>query len=175
MSPMSRFFHAARSSDTPEATPPAHMGPPPAQARMVMLDIVRLMLQSYDCPARDGWMRGLALAEAAWGPARGARVFAELARCLDAMRRARRSPYLYANPDCAHCGRSPTPHEELLLQCLGHALHGREAEMAGAAMLLCEANPCAPLLVALQRVAAVATETAPEAETAAPQTFLFRS
>lgn len=119
----------------------------------LVLQILRLQIQSHIQPERHGWQRGLALATAKFGPVEGPQVFAAIAGMLAEMSRARRSIFRFSNPDCPGCAASMTAHESLFLQCLTLVRTESPDKAERAAFLLCEANPCPGFLAATTHLA----------------------
>jgi len=120
-----------------------------------LLQILRLQIQSQIQPERHGWQRGLALANALWGPVQGPQVFAAVAAMLEDMSRARRSIFRFSNPDCPGCAATMTAHESLFLQCFTLMRAEAPDKARRSAFLLCEANPCPGFLAATERLAGV--------------------
>jgi hypothetical protein len=145
MEDISRIATRASSQDT--ATAPLRKPWQPAVLRML-----RLMIDSYRAPERDGWCHALGHAQALWGEARGALVFADLAQVLVRMRTARQSPFGFGRTDAPQI--APTRHETLFLQVITLTLAGRPDRAEAVADLLCETNDCTEYLAAVRRLAA---------------------
>ncbi|WP_444461760.1 hypothetical protein [Rhodobacter capsulatus] len=117
-----------------------------------VLAVLRLMIDSYRAPERDGWCLALDRAQARWGETRGAIVFADLAQVLSRLRVTRHSPFGFGRVDGSQ--PRPTRHEALFLQVarLSHAGHATQAEAV--ATLLCEGNEVTAYLTAVRRLVA---------------------
>ena len=138
-------------------TAPAKPAPP---WRPAVLRLLRLMIDSYRAPERDGWCLALSRAQDLWGDSRGALIFADLAQVLGRMRQARQSPFGFGHPEASD--DAPTRHEALFLQVIALARQDRAAQAAAVAALLCEANDAADYLQAVHRLAARLGQSAPQ-------------
>jgi hypothetical protein len=141
--------------DTGDAVPAGHDIP------VHLLRILRLQIQNLQQPQNGGALRGMHLAVALWGETRGPQVFYHLAMTFDQMRRARRSPFNYSNPDCACCADKITPNEKLFLQVIGFQRAGAAGKAHASAFLLCEANPSLGFLDAAERLAKISPSYLP--------------
>lgn len=135
-------------SETDASTAPATAAP----WQDDVLAVLRLMIDSYRAPERDGWCLALDRAQARWGETRGAIIFADLAQVLARLRVARHSPFGFGRVDGSQ--PRPTRHEALFLQVarLSHAGHAAQAEAV--ATLLCEGNEITAYLNAVRRLVA---------------------
>lgn len=122
-------------------------------AERALLGIARLMFQTFSPADVGDWIAALTRAEAAFGPAQGAMIFARLARLLQCMRQSRRSVFLFNNPACPGCAAIVTEHERRLMLALVAARQGQAARAAIEVMMLCEGNEIDRVLAALDDLA----------------------
>lgn len=145
----------APSSAPPVSGLPVSGLPQAATARTpwqpALLRMLRLIIDSYRAPERDGWPRALELAQKHWGEARGALIFADLAQVLGRMREARKSPFGFGRAEAG--GTGPTRHESLFLQVIRLQNAGLDAQAERVATLLCELNETSAYLGATRRLA----------------------
>lgn len=152
------------SVHTPHSFAPNPPLPRPTEDGLAaLLHILRLQIQSFAQPERHGWMRGLVEAKQIWGQEQGPLIFAALADALGQMRRARKSAFGHANPDCPRCARTLTPHEGQFLQILRFFRAEAPEKAALTAYLLCEANPCDGFLRAARTLVQIAPSDLPGA------------
>ncbi|SOB92743.1 hypothetical protein [Rhodobacter maris] len=118
-----------------------------------LLRMLRLIIDSYRAPDRDGWSRSLRLAQVHWGEDRGALVFSDLARVLEEMRKARHSPFGFGAAQGEAATHGPTRHEALFLQTIRLQYAGLGAQADAVAHLLCECNETAAYLAAVRKLA----------------------
>ncbi|MEP2640413.1 hypothetical protein [Roseobacter sp.] len=116
---------------------------------IVCLDILRFFISTFAEPQSQNWMRGFARAAAAFGPTNGPVVAARLIALLQAVRRGRRSMFMYSNPDCPGCCKILTEHERRLICAINGQRHGRPQLARLQLMMLCEGNSTDAVLVQL--------------------------
>jgi len=128
----------------------------------IALTIARHFFQSFAQPASYAWINAFAEAEARFGMDAGPGIAARLLAGLQAMRRARRSVFMFNSASCRGCAAIATEHERRLMLSI-HALRRRRTSEARLEiMLLCEGNEVEPVLAALAAVArALGDEHAP--------------
>lgn len=86
------------------------------------------------------------VAQALFGPVRGAALFQGLSALVRTMAMARAEPFRYANPYCDGCARLLTRDERNLLAVLHHIRRSARGAATAHAIMLCEARPVAGLL-----------------------------
>ncbi|MEM9198237.1 MAG: hypothetical protein AAGD12_10330 [Pseudomonadota bacterium] len=118
-----------------------------------VLAIARHYFTSFAAPQCHGWISGISCALCVFGDRRGPEIAVAVLSAVQAMRRARRSTFCFNSPDCDTCAAHVTPHEQTLMSALRATAGQRREAAQGHAALLCEGNPVAPLLRALETLA----------------------
>lgn len=116
------------------------------------LGVMRHLFETFACPEGQGWLRALALAEMVQ-PERPGEFALALVRVVQAMRGARRSPFLFTSPGCPCCAPRLTEPERHLMSALMAVRRGTPARARVSTMLLCEGHDDSALLLALERLA----------------------
>ncbi len=119
----------------------------------VTLTVARLFFQSFCTPDSMAWIGAMAEAEARFGPEEGPLVAARLLGALQAIRRARRSTFLFNNPGCPGCSAIATEHERRLIVAIAALRRGDEGRARIEVMMLCEGNPGDRVVTALTALA----------------------
>lgn len=115
-----------------------------------VLAIARHYFTSFAAPQCQGWIAGISYALCEFGDRRGPEIAVAVLSAVQAMRQARRSTFCFNSPDCESCAAHVTPHEQTLMSALRATAGQRHEAAQGHAALLCEGNPVAPLLRALE-------------------------
>lgn len=142
----------ARPSRMPEPNPNPPM-PEAGTAEAIVLEVLRLQIQSLVSADERPWRQGIARAQDVWGRELGMSLFARIDETLSAMRLARRSPFRFSNPLCARCACRLCQHEAQFLRVIQEFGRGADCRAEAIAFLLCEANPCIDYLIAARRLA----------------------
>lgn len=101
------------------------------------LAVMRHLFATFACPGAHGWLRALGLAETVV-PDRPGDFALALVHVVQAMRWARRSPFLFTNPDCPGCAPRLTEPERHRMNALMAVRRGTAGARVST-MLLCEA------------------------------------
>ncbi|MFW5654886.1 MAG: hypothetical protein ACOCYW_04470 [Roseicyclus sp.] len=121
----------------------------------IALNIARLFFQSFAAPESSAWMAALAEAEARFGPRDGPILAARILAALQAVRKSRRSTFLFNSPACPGCAAVATEHERRLMRALSALRRGDRGTARLEAMMLCEGNRLDAVLGALAALGAV--------------------
>ena len=111
------------------------------------LDIMRCFFTAFASPASQGWIGAQEGSVAAYGLRDGPRMALALLRLVQALRGARRSPFRFSNPGCAHCRQVVTDTEARLIALIQEMRRGGGSALHVHAMMLCEGGDAAPLLI----------------------------
>jgi hypothetical protein len=125
---------------------------------VLAVEMIRWICDAYGRPARLGWERAMARADAVLGTHDGPRFFAGAAAVMSAVRRGRQSGFDYSSPYCAHCCRRLLPLEHDLVRVIRA---GRFADPSGIdahALLLLEGRDTTDLRAAALRLGSVINE-----------------
>ncbi|MCH2168977.1 MAG: hypothetical protein MK107_14740 [Oceanicola sp.] len=106
----------------------------------ITLTLSRLFFQSFSEPSKCTWLTAFAEAEARFGHVMGPQVLARLLAALQAVRHARRSVFMFNNPDCPGCSRIVTEHERRLMMAIHLLRKGDSGRAQLEVMMLCEGN-----------------------------------
>jgi len=117
------------------------------------LAIIRQYFQCFAAPASMGWLAAQAEADAHFGPEQGPVIAARCLMVLQAVRRARRSTFMFSSPTCPGCAAIATEHERRLVLALHGMRRSRPGEARLEALLLCEGNRIEPVLWTLESLA----------------------
>lgn len=120
------------------------------------LDLLRLLFaaESGNRPRHGATADGVAVA--LFGATEGPVLLLALSTFIHTMARGRTERFRYSNPYCAGCARVLTRHEAGLMRILHHLRRARPGAAMIEALLLCEAQPVAPLLEVAADLAALA-------------------
>jgi hypothetical protein len=119
------------------------------------LALQRHFFQSFCQPHSQSWMHGAVIAAERFGDLDGPRVWYAVLAQVQAMRRARPSVFVFANPLCPHCRQTLTEDERHLALALQDIRQGRAAWARAHALCLTEGADCDGFLQATTRLAAV--------------------
>lgn len=132
-----------------------------------LLAVLRHFLTAYARPELQGWQTAFQLASERWGDARGPQIAMGLLPVLQALRRARRGDFDFANPLCVTCRAYVTGTEAAFLTML-HTMRRDRADQARPAVLSLTEGTMDPGLIQAALAFAARHPAAPS--TADPQT-----
>lgn len=118
------------------------------------LCIMRCFFVSYARPQSVDWEVGMNSAVKAFGEDKGPKVAWCCLRAVQAMRVSRRTRFHFCDPFCPCCCKRLTVNEGHLMRSLQAVSQGRRGEAELASMMLCEGNPDAAFLAAVERLSA---------------------
>lgn len=128
----------------------ADLAPDPYE--LAALSVMRHLFSSFAAPSGHGWLAAAAEAEQRFRAFQPGERFFELLRVVQAMRRARRSPFQFSNPHCPPCAAVLTEAERHLMLALQAARRGRLGPSRTHAMLLCEGADVSAVVEAMGAV-----------------------
>lgn len=120
-----------------------------AREEEIVLAVARLFFLSFAAPGSEAWIAAMAAAAQGLGPRDGAIVAARLLDVIQAIRRSRRSVFLFNATRCPDCSALATEHERRLLRALCAVRRGEGTVARAEIMMLCEGNPAEAVLGAL--------------------------
>lgn len=115
-----------------------------------VLAVIRYYCASFAVPNSQSWIGAISVALSDFGTARGPDTAVAALGVLQAVRRARRSDFLFNPADCAVCSQYITGHERLLISALRSASRGQREAALAHATLLCEGNDAEAVVQALE-------------------------
>lgn len=121
----------------------------------VVLDTVRHFLLSYTKNNHPHWETALELCDRHFGENYGPLTFASVLNMIRALRKSRKTCFLFNNPHCAGCRLKLTDCERLLFRTLYFARSGNRSKARMEALILCEGFDTDPLLTAMDRLASL--------------------
>lgn len=111
-----------------------------------ILAVLRHFLTTYAQPDSQGWQTAFKLAAERWGDQRGPQIAMSLLPVLQALRRARRSDFDFANPLCVTCRAYVTGTEAAFLIML-QAMRRNHTNRARHAVLSLTEGTADPVLI----------------------------
>ena len=127
-------------------------------SEVAVLRIARLYFMSFSGYSDTAWIGAGTEAQAVFGEVRGSLVAAGVLGMLNAIRRSRRSTFIYNSPICAFCCTILTEHERRMMTAL-RAMRTHEIGRAQVEILmLCEGNGTNVALNAMSALAEVIAE-----------------
>ena len=121
----------------------------PDAYELAALAVMRNLFSSFAAPSGHGWLAAAAEAEQQFRGCQPGERFFELLRLVQAMRRARRSPFQFSNPHCRPCAAVLTEPERHLMLALQAVRRGRLGPARMHAMLLCEGADVSAVIEAM--------------------------
>ncbi|WP_306051214.1 hypothetical protein [Oceaniradius stylonematis] len=118
----------------------------------IALCIMRCYFMSYARPQSVDWELGFSNAVKHFGEQRGPNVAWCCLRTVQAMRVSRRTKFHFCDPFCPCCNKRLTNNEAHLMRSLQAVGRGKMGEARLSALMLCEGNPDAPFLEAVERL-----------------------
>lgn len=110
------------------------------QCEIACIRIARYFFCNFSQPHSQSWSQAFSYAEEAFDYSNGPVIASLVSKVLQAVRRSRRSTFMYNNPSCENCARILTEHERRLLSALCEIRRGRLERADLELMLLCEGN-----------------------------------
>lgn len=104
----------------------------------IALTLARLFFQSFAGTRPNGWVTAMAEAEARFGDRDGPIVAARLLAALQAIRRSRRSVFMFNSPACPGCSAIATEHERRMMRALSALRRGKATAAYAEIVMLCE-------------------------------------
>lgn len=115
-----------------------------------VLAILRHYCATFAAPERQSWIAAISVALADFGSARGPDVAVAALGVMQAIRRTRRSSFLFNCADCSVCSQSVTGHERLLMSAIRAVTRDRRDAALAHATLLCEGNDAEAVILATE-------------------------
>jgi hypothetical protein len=113
---------------------------------MGLLSVLRHFLVAFSQPESQAWQAAFTIAIERWGDATGPQIAAGGLGVLQALRRARRDEFLFANPGCLTCRKLMTGDEAALMQML-QAMRRDRADLARPAVLRLTGGTMDPAMI----------------------------
>ncbi len=129
-----------------------------------VLTLVRNLFLNFADPGSQSWVRAVATTHSQFDASRAWPIFTSTLQMVMAMRNARRSAFVFSNPNCPNCAAFVTDNERQLLTVLRFARRDKTEAMQGHAFLLCEGNDTENYIFAVQNLASL-LRPAPSEET----------
>ncbi|MBV6658486.1 MAG: hypothetical protein KI785_12030 [Devosiaceae bacterium] len=115
----------------------------------MVLRIARIFFHSFTQPASQAWVPAFAQAEETFGSDQGLIIAGRTLNTLKAIRRLRRSLFMFNSPSCPGCSRIATEQERRMMIALALVRLGDLERAEAELVLLCESQSVRPALDAV--------------------------